>query len=108
VALNRPFAHREIIGFVSQKGAADSHRFCFGGFRRRTPGMPPFLSMNTRPAVTSLSRACAASSDAAEDQKDLELERLPFSRPPFSSMNSTPAYLGALNAVPLAAGRLVR
>ena len=25
------------IGFVSQNGAANSHRFCFGGFRRRTP-----------------------------------------------------------------------
>jgi mRNA interferase MazF len=42
----------------------------------RTPGSPPFSSMTLTPAVTSLSRACAPSSDAAEDQKDLELERL--------------------------------
>jgi hypothetical protein len=38
------------IGFVSQNFAAGSHRFCFGGFRRRTPGPPPFSSMNSTPA----------------------------------------------------------
>ena len=37
----------ESIGFVLQKNAAGSHRFCFGGFRRRTPGPPPFSSMNS-------------------------------------------------------------
>ena len=26
---------------------AGSHRFCFGGLRRRTPGPPPFSSMNS-------------------------------------------------------------
>jgi len=38
------------IGFVSQNGAADSYRFCFGGFRRHTPGPPPISSMNSMPA----------------------------------------------------------
>ena len=27
-----------------------AHRFCFGGFRRRTPGPAPFASMNSTPA----------------------------------------------------------
>jgi len=53
------------IGFVSQK-TVRSQRFSFAGFRRRTPGPPPF-SPRTR------------------------LRRAP-SPPPFSSINSTPAF----------------
>jgi hypothetical protein len=29
-----------------------SHRFCSGGFRRRTPGPPPFSSMNSAPETS--------------------------------------------------------
>jgi hypothetical protein len=35
---------------------AGSHRFCFGGFRRRTPGPPPFSSMNSMPAASKVRR----------------------------------------------------
>ena len=59
----------ETIGFVSQKVAASSHRFCFGSFRSRTPGPPPFSSISSGP----------------------RLRRAP-SPPPFSSINSTPAF----------------
>ena len=31
----------------AKRSAASSHRFCFGGFRRRRPGPPPFSSMNS-------------------------------------------------------------
>ena len=34
-----------------RKDVAGSHRFCFAGFRRRTPGPPPFASMNSTPAA---------------------------------------------------------
>jgi predicted phage-related endonuclease len=34
----------------AKKGASRSYRFCFGGLRRRTPGPPPFSSMNSTPA----------------------------------------------------------
>jgi hypothetical protein len=41
------FFAAEKIGFVWQKDmAAGSYRFCFGAFLRRTPGSPPFSSMN--------------------------------------------------------------
>jgi len=44
------FFAAEKIGFVSQKDvAAGSYRFCFGDFLRRTPGPPPFSSMNSTP-----------------------------------------------------------
>jgi hypothetical protein len=46
----------ETIGFVSQKAAASSHRFCFGSFRIRTPGPPPFSSMNSTPADSKARR----------------------------------------------------
>jgi hypothetical protein len=38
------------IGLVSQKLAV-SYPLCFGGFRRRTPGPPPFSSMHSTPAA---------------------------------------------------------
>jgi hypothetical protein len=42
------------IGFVFAKNiAAGSHRFGFGDFRSRTPGPPPFSSMNSMPAAAS-------------------------------------------------------
>jgi hypothetical protein len=45
------------IGFVSQKnGTSRSYRFCFGGLRRRTPGPPPFSSMNSMPAASKVRR----------------------------------------------------
>src|SRR6516162_4907648 len=40
-----------------QRLAVGSHRVCLEDLRRRTPGPPPFLSMTSTPAVTSLSRA---------------------------------------------------
>jgi hypothetical protein len=54
---NLRFARARKIGFVSQKSiGAGSHRFCFGGFRRRTPGPPPFSSMNSTPAETGTAK----------------------------------------------------
>ena len=45
------------IGFVSQKnGAASPHRLCFGGLRSRTPGPPPFSSMNWIPPFSNAAR----------------------------------------------------
>jgi hypothetical protein len=35
------------LGSFRKNIAGGSHRFCFGGFRRRTPGPPPFSSMNS-------------------------------------------------------------
>ena len=40
----------------AKNGGAGSHRFCFGGFRRRTPGPPPFSSMNSTPAASKARR----------------------------------------------------
>jgi len=77
----RRFPHGEKIGFVSQTGAASSHRFCFGGFRRRTPGPPPFSSMNPTAALY-LERLVRFAS------------RRP-TPPPFSGMNLTPALSSA-------------
>ena len=44
------------IGFVSQDGAANSRRFCFGGFRRRTPWSATVSTMNSTPAALSFIR----------------------------------------------------
>jgi len=44
------------IGFVSQNVAAGPHRFCLGDLRRRTPGPPPFSSMNSIPAASKVRR----------------------------------------------------
>ena len=44
------------IGFVSQNLAAGPHRLCFVGFRSRTPGPPPFSSMNSTPAFSRARR----------------------------------------------------
>jgi len=48
-----PLAQSREIGSVSRKRPVGSHRFCFGGFRRRTPGPPPFSSMNSTPAFSN-------------------------------------------------------
>jgi hypothetical protein len=37
-----------------------SHLFCFGGFRRRTPGPPPFSSMNSRLANSKMALSAAS------------------------------------------------
>jgi hypothetical protein len=42
----------------AKNSAAGSHRFCFGGFRRRTPGPPPFSSMNSTPICSSARQLC--------------------------------------------------
>jgi hypothetical protein len=48
VSLSAASFATERIGFVSQKnGTSRSYRFCFGALRRRTPGPPPFSSMNS-------------------------------------------------------------
>src|SRR5258708_6856378 len=48
------------IGFVSQNLAAGSHRLCFVGFRSRTPGPPPFSSMNSTPADSKAALSAAS------------------------------------------------
>ena len=62
-SLDSAFFGVQKIGFVSQKLAV-SHGFCFGGFRRRTPGPPPFSLMNstwrTRRSANSLQPRVAA------------------------------------------------
>jgi hypothetical protein len=42
---------------------ADSHRLCFDGLRRRTPGPPPFSSMNSTPAACRAFRAPTETSE---------------------------------------------
>jgi len=39
---------------------AGSHRSGFGGFRRRTPGPPPFSSMNSMPADSNVRRIASS------------------------------------------------
>jgi hypothetical protein len=48
----------ETIGSFRKKVAASSHRFCFGSFRSRTPGPPPFSSMNSTPADSKFIQSC--------------------------------------------------
>ena len=60
----------ETIGFVLQKRSplASSHRLGFAGFRRRTPGPPPFSSINSTPADSKarrIARSFAAVSEVS-------------------------------------------
>jgi hypothetical protein len=52
VGSQRGLRSREKLGSFRKNVAAGSYRFCFAGFRRRTPGPPPFSSMNSMPAAS--------------------------------------------------------
>jgi hypothetical protein len=84
--------------------ATGSYRVCFGGFRRRTPGPPPFSSLTPTAlnGYTANSQAYDFSKRnwvrfAKFRQHRVYFERLPRfasltpAPPPFSEMNSTPA-----------------
>jgi hypothetical protein len=47
-------AHQENWFRFVKNGRAGSRRFCFGGLRRRTPGLSPFSSMNWMAAAQVL------------------------------------------------------
>ena len=68
------------IGIVSQKGAADSHRFCFGGFRRRAPRLQRRVHRRERWLTLSSWRACCrGKSNQTEPWSPRRTERLPKS-----------------------------
>jgi hypothetical protein len=91
------FAHARKIDFVSQKSlGAVSQRFGFAGLRRRTPGPPPFPSMNSTRQGGS-KRLFLNARNWVRFAKNDRFSSFLLWRLPKSNARSAPVFLGELH-----------